>query len=226
MYTRPGTKSEKNYPSIKDELTSLVTSSSESENSAFKLSQFFYDTKGSLVLIHRLNQYIYHDDSRVGYRYSDTENEIAYYPTKDFSVVTDVFYSNDYSRISASTTSLKYDDKETAVSLSHVYKNKATLLGNDKGNYYTLSGSQKLGYLYDIFGTYEYDEAAKETRAWSIGASMTKKCINYAVKIKNENTPILTSTSSSSIKNYRIYFSINLIPLGGVNKAYSISTSK
>lgn len=226
IYTIPGTKSEKNYPGFQDELISLVTSSSESENSAFKLSQFFYDTKGSLVLIHRLNQYIYHDDSRVGYRYSDTENEIAYYPTKDFSVVTDVFYSNDYSRISASTTSLKYDDKETVVSLSHVYKNKATLLGNDKGNYYTLSGSQKLGYLYDVFGTYEYDEAAKETRAWSIGASMTKKCINYAVKIKNENTPILTSTSSSSIKNYIIYFSINLIPLGGVNQAYSISTSK
>ncbi|MGE4399478.1 MAG: LPS-assembly protein LptD [Campylobacterales bacterium] len=226
LYTKPGAKKESNYPTQKDELITLVTSSSESENSTIKLAQFFYDSKGNLALSHRLNQAIYHDASRVDYKYGDLENEIIYKINKNISISTDIFYSHKDSLISAATSSISYNDGDLITSLSHVYKDQSTLLGKDRGSYFALNASKRLDYKYSLFGSYEYDEYARETRAWSLGLNMLKKCMSYSLSVKHEATPILTSTESSSIKNYIVYFSINLIPLGGLNQAYSISSRK
>lgn len=226
LYSKPGAKYEKNFPSQKDELIMLVTSSAESENSAFRLVQFFYDSKGNLALSHRLNQAIYHDTSRVDYKYGDLENEIVYHINKDMKISSDIFYSHKDSVISAATSSIVYDNKSTVATLSHVYKDTNTILGKDRGSYLALYASQKLDHKYTIFGSYEYDEHMRETRAWSAGLNMKKQCMSYSVSVKNEVTPILTSAESSSIRNYIIYFSINLIPLGGLNQAYSISSRR
>ncbi len=226
LYTKPGSKKESNYPTQKDELITLVTSSSESENSAIKLAQFFYDSKGNLALSHRLNQSIYHDASRVDYKYGDLENEVIYHVNKNLSVATDIFYSHKDSVISAATSSVTYNDGDLITSLSHVYKDQTTLLGKERGSYFALNASKKLDYKYSVFGSYEYDEHLRETRAWSLGLNMGKKCMSYSLSIKHEATPILTSTESSSIKNYIVYFSVNLIPLGGLNQAYSVSSKK
>jgi len=226
LYSKPGTKYEKNFPSKKDELITLVTSSAESENSALRLVQFFYDTKGNLALSHRLNQAIYHDASRVDYKYGDLENEIIYHINKNITLSTDIFYSHKDSVISAATSSIGYNDGNTISSLSHVYKDTNTLLGKERGSYLAFNASQKLDYKYTVFGGYEYDELLRETRAWNVGLNMKKQCMSYSVSVKNEVTPILTSAESSSIRNYIIYFSINLIPLGGLNQAYSISSSR
>ncbi len=226
LYTRPGAKTESNYPSYKDELISLVTSSSETENSSFRLAQFFYDNDGGLRLSHRLNQIFYHDSSRVDYRYGDLENEITYYVNKYLRLSTDLFYSHQNNIVSSATSSVSYDDKDTTLSLSHLYKDLMSAVGKDRGSYFTLNASKKLDYKYTAFGSYEFDEYKRETRAWSLGLNMKKQCFSYSVSLRNEITPILTSTSSGSIKNYIIYFSINLIPLGGLNQTYSISTTK
>ncbi len=226
LYSRPGVKIERNFPTQKDELLSLVTSSAESENSALRLAQFFYDSKGSLVLSHRLNQAIYHDASRVDYKYGDLENEITYHINKNMQITSDIFYSYKDSVVSAATSSFQYNDGATTASLSHVYKDKNTILGKDRGSYIALYASQKLDYKYTAFGSYEYDELLRQTRAWSIGLNMKKQCMSYSISVKHEATPILTSAESSSIKNYIVYFSINLIPLGGINQTYSISSKK
>lgn len=226
LYSKPGAKQEIGFPTQKDELVSLVTSSAESENSAVKLTQFFYDFKGNLALTHRLNQAIYHDASRVDYRYGDLENELIFKINKNISFATDIFYSYKDSVISAATSSIAYDDGFRTASLSHVYKDKNTILGKDRGSYLALYASQKIDYKYTAFGSYEYDELLRETRAWSVGINMKKQCMSYSISLKNEATPILTSAESSSIKNYIIYFSINLIPLGGLNQTYSLSSKK
>ncbi len=226
LYSKPGTKQEIGLPTQKDELISLVTSSAESENSAIKLVQFFYDSKGSLALTHRLNQTVYHDASRVDYKYGDLENELIFKINKNSTLSTDIFYSHKDGIISAATSSIAYNDGNTAASLSHVYKDKNTTLGKDRGSYLALYASQKLDYKYTAFGSYEYDELLRETRAWSIGMNMKKQCMSYSVSLKHEVTPILTSAESSSIKNYIIYFSINLAPLGGLNQTYSLSSRR
>ena len=226
LYTRPGGHTEKNYPAQTEELINLVTSTSESENSAVRLAQFFYNKNGALSFSHRLNQTIYHDSSRVDYKYGDLENEFTYYYNKYVSLSTDIFYSHKDNLISAATSSISYNDGDLIGSLSHVYKDKTTIAGKDRGSYFTLNASKKLDYKYTVFGTYEYDEYTRETRAWSVGLNMKKQCLNYSISVKNEITPILTSTSSSSIKNYIIYLGINLTPLGGLNQSYSISSSK
>jgi hypothetical protein len=101
-----------------------------------------------------------------------------------------------------------------------------TAAAKDRGSYFMLNASKKLDYKYTAFGSYELDECKRENRAWSLGLNMKKQCLSYSVNMRNEITPILTSTSAGSIKNYIIYFSINLIPLGGLNQTYSISTTK
>ncbi len=228
LYSKSGAKQEKNYPTQKNELTTLVTSSSENENSSIKLAQFFYDKKGALTLSHRLSQAMYHNVSRVDYKYGDLENEIVYRINKNTTLSTDIFYSYKNSIISAATSSIGYNDGDLGLSVSHVYKDKnATLsLLKEKESYFAASASKKIDRHYTAFGGYEYDENKRETRAWNIGLSMKKQCINYSISLKNEITPILTSAESSSIRNYIIYFSINLIPLGGLNQSYSISNKK
>jgi LPS-assembly protein len=226
LYTRPGVKQEKNYPTQKDELITLVTSSAETENSNLRLAQFFYDKKGVLVLSHRMNQAVYHDASRVDYKYGELENEVVYHVNKYLTLSTDVFYSHKESLISAATSGIAYNDGDVSATLSHVFKDKTTILGKDRGSYFALNASKKLNYKYTAFGSYEYDEYTRDTRAWGMGLNMLKQCFSYSLSLRNEVTPILTSSSSSSIKNYIIYFSINLIPLGGLNQTYSVSNSK
>lgn len=225
VYTKPGGHTEKNYPAQTEELISLVTSTSETENSAVRLAQFFYNNNGALMLTHRLNQTIYHDSSRVDYKYGDLENEFTYYYNKYVSLSSDIFYSHKDNIISAATSSISYNDGDFISSLSHVYKDQTTITGKNRSSYFALNASKKLDYKYTAFGSYEYDEYAKETRAWTIGLNMKKQCLSYSISVKNEITPILTSTSSSSIKNYIIYLGINLIPLGGLNQSYSVSSN-
>ncbi len=224
LYTRPGGRTEKNYPTQSEELIKTVTSSSEAENSSIRLAQFFYTTKGNLLFTHRLNQTIYHDSSRVDYKYGELENEFVYNVNKYITLASDIFYSHKDSAISAATSSATYNDDDLMLSMSHVYKDRVTTVGKDRGSYFTVGASKKIDYKYTAFGSYEYDEYLRETRAWTVGLNMKKQCLSYSISVKNEITPILTSTSSSSIKNYIIYIGINLIPLGGLNQSYSISS--
>lgn len=227
VYTNPGFKKETNRPLVQNELTTVVTSSAEKENSSFKLAQFFYDKSGSLLFSHRLTQPIYHDSLEVDYKYGELENEVFVKLSNEISLSADVFYSHKNNLIAASTSTIAYAGKDEAYSLSHVYKDRDVLASQkQRESYFSFNGSKGIGGGYEIFGSYEYDDKKRETRAWSVGAALKKRCINYSISLKNEITPILTSAETSSLRNYIIYFRVNLIPLGGLNQSYSISGKK
>jgi LPS-assembly protein len=243
-YTKPGLSSEKNYPStlpsqsdrtlyakyvatppgdILSQVTTPIQSAQDLyENASFKLVQFFNNKQGDNIISHRLNQIIYFDASRVGYRYADIENEIRAKVNDKITLDTDVFYSYSRSEVSKLTSSLKYSqDKDYSFNLSQTYKAFNDDSG-DKSNYLSFGFDKSFAYKYHIFGNYDYDYALREERSWGLGIGMKKRCFSYQISVKRENTPILTSTSASSVRNFVLYLSVNFIPIGGINQSYSV----
>jgi LPS-assembly protein len=224
IYTKPAFKSEKNYPGTTNDLARQVVSSQEIENNSFKLVQFFYDLKGSQILMHRLAQTVYADASRVEYKYSDMENEVTIKLAEGVSLSTDIFYSHKQEKISSAVTSITAQSDDGKLTFSQTYKNANTNGFLDKADYLSLNFERNFGYTYYGFGGYDYDYKLKDVRSWTAGMGMKSKCMNYKLSLKKETTPILTSTTSSSIKNYVVYFSINFVPIGGINQVYSVKT--
>jgi lipopolysaccharide assembly outer membrane protein LptD (OstA) len=109
--------------------------------------------------------------------------------------------------------------KENSASISQTYKNDKVT--NDRTNYLSLGFNKKFAYKYYVFGTFDYDYHLQQERSWTLGAGMKKRCFNYQVSVRKEITPVLTSSSSSSIHNYVIYLSVNFVPIGGINQVYS-----
>jgi LPS-assembly protein len=226
VYTKPGFKSEKNYPGTTNDLARQVVSSQEVENNSFKLAQFFYDLKGSQILMHRLAQTVYADSSRVEYKYADMENEVTLRLAQGISLSSDVFYSHKQDQISSAITSITAEGDEGKLTFSQTYKNSTANDFVNKANYLSLNFEKNFGHTYYGFGGYDYDYELKDVRSWTAGIGMKNKCMNYKLSLKKETTPILTSTTSSSIKNYAVYFSINFVPIGGINQIFSVKTAQ
>jgi len=226
VYTKPGFKSERNYPGTTNDLARQVVSSQEIENNSFKLAQFFYNLKGSQILMHRLAQTIYSDTSRVEYKYADMENELSLKITDGVTLSTDTFYSHKNSTLSSAITMLSAQNDEGKLSVSHTHKDTTTNGAIDKANFLSLNFEKNFGYKYFGFGGYDYDYELQEVRSWTAGMGMRSRCMNYRISLKKETTPILTNTAGSSIKNYIVYFSVNFVPIGGVNQVYSVKTTR
>ncbi|WP_200763616.1 LPS-assembly protein LptD [Nitrosophilus alvini] len=196
----------------------FITVNSEEKRMEVSLKQYFYDIKGNEFLYHRIIQPVFYSRD---YKYGELENEIGYKINSSLSLVNDLFYSHENSRVSSMTTTIRYNDKDYSVRLSHFYKDN---INSGDSNYVSANISKNLSQKYKLFAKIDYDFSESYTKEWKIGWSMFKKCWSYTFSYAEEVKPVLTSAGSSSITNRAIFLKINLIPLGGVEYTFKEST--
>ncbi len=203
------------YEKDRGEIVDFVTVNSETKRLELSLKEYFYDYDGKELLYHRMIQPIFYDRE---YKYGDLENEIGIKLLPGVNFVTDLFHSHEYSSLSSITSSLRYADSLSALSISHFYKNGFE--GKSDSNFLTFYFQRNLSKKYKLFGRIDYDINNAYTRKWESGWFFSKKCWKYRVSYKEEIIPILTSAGSSSIKNRALMFKIELVPLGGIEYAF------
>ncbi|WP_187647994.1 LPS-assembly protein LptD [Nitrosophilus labii] len=193
----------------------FITINSETKRLEVSLKEYFYDKNGKEFLYHRIIQPIFYDSD---YKYGDLENEIGFKINSKISIVSDFFYSHQYSSVNSITTSLNYKDAMQSAIVSHFYKNGFE--GKEDSSFITVRLQRNLSKKYKLFGKIDYDFVNNYMKNWEFGWYYKKKCWNYKISYREDIRPILTSVGSSSIKNRAILFKVELVPLGGVEYAY------
>ncbi len=202
-------------PSFNDKkgyFADFVTLNKEQKSVNFQLEEFFYNNKGNLFLTHRLSQsYLFNN---YNYKYGDLLNELIYKVSDKLNITNNLTYSHKYSEFSEFQTGLTYTDKLYKARLLHTYKH-GPLIGNSD----LISANISTTYFsrYNYFANIDYDIGRKTTQNWELGVIMKKKCWSYKISYKQQITPILTDTGSSSVKRQGIYLTVNFTPIGGIN---------
>ncbi|MEY4504965.1 MAG: hypothetical protein RL154_1262, partial [Pseudomonadota bacterium] len=240
-YTKPGFKSQ-NYvpnPSAWSDVTSqiLLNSAVQTENSYAKLIQFFYDTNNKPIVSHILAMRAYHGGfntnayPNLSSNLSAIENDITYFHNDNIQIENDIFIRPEDSKVLSSTVTARLEMEAWKMSMSQIFNTTAQIISPN--NTQTLNSAAnfweaKLGYKISRYGTmeggYAYDVQAKATRGWYIQYGEKQSCMSYYFGIKSQITPIMTSTSSSSMYNLVAYFYLNLGALGGFGQQYAVKS--
>ena len=178
------------------------------------LKHYFFNNS-SETFYHRLTQefnYEYDDKAQ------DMENEFGV-TTKNMEMNLDIFYSHQRSNISAIKSQIRYFDDQSYLYLSHFYKNR--IEGERDSNFLIADFRKVLSKKYELFATIEYDFVGSNTKSWSLGYRLNKKCWSYEISYKKDVLPLLTSEGNRLNENRTIYFKIEFYPLGGVSKSFS-----
>ncbi len=192
-----------------------------SKKVVLSLKEYFYNKEGEELLYHRLVQPINYDERD---KMGDLENEIGVKFSSGLSFNSDIFYSYNRTTFSQVVTTLSYRDELQELFLSHFYKNR--LKGERDSNFVRFIGSRNLSKKYKLFVTIDYDLKDGESRNWSIGWGMRKKCWSYEIRYKEEILPTLTREGSRSYENNTIYFRLEFYPLGGISKSFIDTVSE
>ena len=170
---------------------------------------FFYKNEKEF-LYHRIRQPIYLDGKR---EFGDFENEVSLKINSLASISNIIFYSVQEDYLKSVATTVRYHKDSFYAYLTHYFEDKKN--NHKNSSYAKLDLKKVLSEKYKIFGKMEYDFAEKYLKEYEIGWEFQKKCWKYKLSYKEEITPILTSSGSSSIKDKVLYFKIELIPIGG-----------
>ncbi len=178
------------------------------------LQQYFYHSDGREFLYHRLLQPIKYEEY---HKLKDLENEIGFNIDDRLIFNTDIFYSHQRSRISSVVTTLGYKDDEYDLFLSHFYKDR--IKGEEDSDFVRFQGEKSLSKSYKLFATIDYDIKHRDSRSWSFGWQMKKRCWGYRIEFKREVVPLLSTTGTSAYENSALYFKIELYPIGGISQS-------
>lgn len=199
---------------INDARCEFYNLSSVDEALAFNFTQYFYDENNKEFLYHKLSQTI--NDINRDAKTGELENELDYTINDNLHFYNDMFFNFDEKSFSKIFNKVTYDNGKFNLSFSHLYKD-TFLTATASSSPYTSYITSSVGYTYDSHYSYharwDYDLEANLKKNAEIGFMYKKRCWDFGLRYLENNRPVLTQNSSSSIYDRYIYFTIVLKPL-------------
>ena len=215
-YTLPGKeKEDMEYADLAIAQQEIFDISTPAKGYSLYLKHYFYNLNKQEVFHHTLNQ-PYSYDSRGNRVTGEMENSFRVRPTNGVNMSLRTFYNHDERDFSHVVSGLNVDRANFDFSIRNLYSND---FDGNRGSYVTASGGYNY-YSYRLFTSLERDFKENYTKKKEFGISMRKDCWDYTLTYSEDITPILTSGGREARKDQRIFFEINLIPLGGFAQSF------
>jgi LPS-assembly protein len=192
-----------------DEKLNFITFNDYTKSLNLSLVQFLNDYNANEILFHKMTQNIFYDE--YNYKYGDLLNEFSYSISKQLKFYHESRYSHKNSNISKSSSTIEYKDfNGLTVKFNNTYTDEENLFDN----HFSLLINQKINFKYSVNSDIYYNQHNDEITKMKIGYSMKKSCWEYRLDYIKDINPVLTDSGTNSIKNNKIYFEIELKPLG------------
>jgi LPS-assembly protein len=173
------------------------------------ITQFLNDFDLNEILYHRVSQTIFYDTYE--YKYANLLNEVAFNISKNLNFYHKNEYSHENSNIEKMSSTVSFDSKDgLTLKFNNTYEDSE----DEFNNYFSFGFNKKIDFQYSIHGNSYYNQHTKEITKFNFGYSMKKSCWEYKVDYIKDTTPILTNSGTQTVKNDKIYFEIELKPLG------------
>ncbi len=177
-------------------------------------SQYFYDLNNTLVFSQRMRQYFYpENDHKVG----ELQNEMQFFYNYEWSLLSDIFYSHTYNRITEATHQINYDGEYLKAHFGHFFRNSFAQEDLSKGRFgeadYLMAGVEKEFPNLDLFASVGYDYKENYFKTWQIGFETTIRCFSFGLKYVSEIYPMLTRRGAEARDDKYVLFTIKFIPL-------------
>jgi len=194
----------------------FIPFNTERKNLSLKVNEYFYDNDGFNFLFHRFVQTLF-DDKRF-YKYSDTQNQIIYYPKRYIKLENTLFYSHKYHRLRKIQSGVSYNKNRYHLNINHSYEYKKF---NKNSNFITSYFESKIDNHYSMFASLDYNIEDSFTKEWSVGWKYKKRCWDYMFRYKESVTPNLTSEGAQSVTKRGVLFFVRFYPFGGMKYEYN-----
>lgn len=236
-YTDPGADYKTGYFEDEENIcsTGSLTSSGECDYynlnepqrlTQLQFTQFFFDDEGKQKIYHRLSQNFSHDNEAD--IYGELENELEILFSDEISYYNNTFYNHSRKVLRKTLNTLRYNDANYNIGLSHLYEDKDATTYNpltDTGftSYLTVDASYRYDKHYSYSARYAYDIETEEKKSAEIGFLYSKRCWDFGLRYVENNRPILTANgTNNSVYDRYIYFTIILQPIGGSEFNYKL----
>jgi len=214
-----GNESPVDYEELDEEQKKLYAPGVETENIAFKFSQYLYDEDGKLVFYERLTQF-YHPDNE-NYEFDDLSHEMLY-NIREWEFYNSFIYNYEFNKITSMSSSIGWRSDGYRLSLDHSYQrlysydDGGKVVENNKNNDINLNIVYKLTSKIGLVGGFIYDIDEALQSQWKLGMTYNRDCWNVSVGFRQDVRPTATINGADSILDNSFSFQLNFVPFGGI----------
>lgn len=208
LYSVPGFKHKSG------DFTTFFALPGDSQELSFSLSQHFYDTNNILKLSHQVRQYFHLEDK---HQIGELENEVQYFYSDEWNLLSDIFYAHSENRISEATHKIVYDGEYLKAHFGHFFRDSFAQLDWTRGRFgeasYIMAGVEKEFVNLNFFASLGYDYKKDYFKTWQIGLETSVRCFSFGLKYVSEVSPMLTKRGAEARDDKYVLLAIKFIPL-------------
>ena len=197
------------YNELEQEKKDFFIPNSQEEQLSVALSQYYYNLNLDMNFFHRFAYSSY--PNRVKSK-GDIYNEMGY-NRDNLALYSNLIYAWNEKRVRSLTSSLRYNQNNYDIILTHFYNHDFLLKSNR-----TSFANSKFIYHYNsknnYFVDFDYDIKRKFNHQWSFGWQHKQKCWSARVSLGQELVPNV----GDSFRNTVLYLELNLNPIGGIQQ--------
>ena len=214
-----GVESPVAYEELDEDQKYLYAAGVESENVAFKFSQYFYNDSGEIVFYERFTQ-LYHPEKEE-YKFDDFSHEMEYNVGK-WKFYNTFIYNYEFSKIREMSTAVRLQGEGYGLSVTHSYQrlysydDNHDVLENKRNNDINLNLRYQVTNRIGFIGGFIYNIDDEFNSQYRVGFGYNKDCWNIAVGFRQDVRPTETTTGTGSILDNSFTFQLNFVPFGGV----------
>ncbi len=197
------------YKYLADEKKELFVTYTQEEQFSFALEQYFFNSSLDMNFMHSFGYSYY--PKRVEAK-GDIFNELEY-KKDNLDLYNNLKYSWNEEEIHTATTSLRYNQNNYDIMLTHFYNNDF-LFDNKQTSFLQTKFIDHYQDKNSWFFSFDYDLKQDYNHQWNVGLIHKQKCWSSKISIGQEVVPNL----ENSFRNTALYFELNLNPIGGIQQ--------